>query len=66
MCGFVFVPCFILQCFVPFYFSYHLDGYTRAACFTLVVLLMSCDFECSVSLPHGAVDWSAVCSCGIS
>ena len=26
---------------------------------------MACDFYCSVSLPHGAVGWSAVCDCGI-
>ena len=38
-----------MQCFVPFYSSYHLDGYKRAACFSLIVFLMSCGFECSVS-----------------
>ena len=27
---------------------------------------MSCDSQCSVALPHGAVGWSAVCDCGIS
>ena len=32
-----------------------------AACFALIVLCL-----CSVSLPHGAVGWSAVSDCGIS
>ena len=27
---------------------------------------MSCDFWCSVALPHGVVGWSAVYDCGIS
>ena len=26
---------------------------------------MSCDCLCSVTLPHGAVDWSEVCDYGI-
>ena len=25
---------------------------------------MYCYYKCSVGLPHGAVDWSAVCECG--
>ena len=25
---------------------------------------MFCDCKCSVTLPHGAVDWSAVSDCG--
>ena len=29
-------------------------------------LLQSCDCWCFVSLPHGAVSWSAVCDCGIT
>ena len=37
----------------------------RAVCFTLTVFLMSCDRQCSVALPYGAVFWSAVCACGI-
>ena len=32
----------------------------------LIVFLVSCDCWCSVAIPHGAVDWSAVCECGIS
>ena len=27
---------------------------------------MTCDSQCSVTFPHGAVGWSAVCNCGIS
>ena len=30
-------------------------------CLTDILLL-----KCSVTLPHGAVGWSAVCDCGIS
>ena len=37
-----------------------------ACCYALVVFLLSCDCWCSVSLPYGAVSWSAVCDCGIS
>ena len=36
----------------------------RVVCFTLFVLLVSCDFY--VALSHGVVGWSAVCDCGIS
>ena len=38
----------------------------RAACFALIVFLVSCDSQCSVALPHSVVGWSAVCDCGIS
>ena len=31
----------------------------RASCFALTVSLMSCDSQCSVALPHGAVVWCA-------
>ena len=27
---------------------------------------LSCDCSCPEALPHGAVDWFAVCDCGIS
>ena len=27
---------------------------------------MSCDSQCSVALPHGAVGGSVVCNCGIA
>ena len=36
----------------------HLGEEERAGCFTLIVLLMSCD--CCVALPHSTVGWSAV------
>ena len=38
----------------------------KAGCFALSVFLMSCDGQCSMALPHGAVGWSVVCDCGIS
>ena len=38
----------------------------RAGCFALIFFLMSGDCKCSVTLPHGAVDLSAVCDCDIS
>ena len=36
-------------------------GEERAGCFTLFVFLVS--FDCYVALPHGAMDWFAVCGC---
>ena len=41
-------------------FCNHTDGEESAGCFALTVFLMSCDMQCSVALPHGAVGWSAV------
>ena len=35
-------------------------------CFAIIVLQMYCYYKCSVALPHGAVDWPAVCDCGMS
>ena len=32
-----------------------------ARCFTFIVLWVSCDCECSVALPRGAMAWIAVC-----
>ena len=32
----------------------------------LEVTELICDCYCSLTLPHGAVGWSAVCECGIS
>ena len=57
---------FVIQYFVSFWFSHHLDGEERAGCLALIVFLVSCDSQCFVALPHGAVGWSAVCACGIS
>ena len=62
----MFVPIVVVQCFVSFKVLNHLDGEERAGCFTLFVFLVSCDCYCSVALPHGAVDWSAVSDCGIA
>ena len=44
-------------------FGNHIDEQDRASCFTLILLLMSCDCKCSDALPDGAVGWSAVCDC---
>ena len=42
------------------------------SCFAIIIMgkrelagLLSCDSQCSVALPHGAMGWSAVCDCGI-
>ena len=37
----------------------------KITCHGSIVFLMACDCKYSVSLPHGEVDWSAVCDCGI-
>ena len=37
----------------------------RAGCFYFNCLSDFCDSQCSVALPHGTKDWSAVCDCGI-
>ena len=44
----------------------HLEEEEKSGCFAIIVLQVYCYYECSVTLPHGAVDWSAVCNCGIS
>ena len=41
----------------PLWFNNYLAEEKRAGCVVAV---------CSLSLPHGAVGWSAVCDCGIS
>ena len=41
-------------------------GIKRAGCFAFIVLRMSCYCKYPVALPHRAIDWSAVCDCGIS
>ena len=38
----------------------------KAGCFAIIFLYMYCYYKFSVTLPHGAVGWSAVCDCGIS
>ena len=57
-------PCFVIQYFVSIEFC-NLDGEEGAGCFTLTCFLTSCDSQCSVVLPHGAVGWSVVYDCGI-
>ena len=53
--------CFtVIQYFVSVLFCNHLDGEEIPGCFAIIVSLMSCDSQCSVALPHGAVGWSAV------
>ena len=48
------------------FFCNHLDEEERAGCFAFIVFRMSCYFESSVALLHGAVGWSAAYDCGIS
>ena len=59
------VPVFCITLY-PFQFCNHLDEDERTGCFALSVLQMDCDCYCSLTLPHGAMGWSAVCDCGIS
>ena len=47
-------------------FAIHLEEEERTGCFTFIVLRMSCYCKCSVTLPHGAVGWSALFDWGIS
>ena len=57
ICGvYVFGPCFVIQYFVFFQFCNYIAGDERTGCFTLAVFLMFCYSQCSVALPHGAVD----------
>ena len=46
--------CFVIQYYVSVQFCNHLDREERA------------DSQCFVARPLGAVDWYAVCDCGIS
>ena len=59
--SFIFVLLFSTLCPSGFALIY-LDGEERAGCFTLTVFLIFCDSKCSVTLPHDAMDWSAVCN----
>ena len=52
--------CFVIHCFVSFYFCRDLDGVERASCFDLVVFLVS------FLIPNAAMGLSVVCDCGIS
>ena len=55
-----------MQNFVSIFVCNHLEEEEKAGCFVMNVLKMYCFCRYSVSLPHGAVDRSAVCDCGIS
>ena len=46
-------------------FCNHLAEEERAGCFTLIVILVSCGYQCSESLPRGDMRMSAVFDCGI-
>ena len=46
-------------------FCNYLAEEERAGCFTLIVILVSCGYQCSRSLPHGAMQRSSVCNCGV-
>ena len=50
----------------PFYFCNLLEEEERAGCFAFIVGSMYFYCKFSVTLPHGAVGWSALCDCGIS
>ena len=45
--------------FVSFYFCNHLNEEEKAGCFAFIVFQMYCHCKCSVSLPNGALGWSA-------
>ena len=57
--------CYALLC-VHSSFAIIIEEEEKAGCFAIIVLQMYCYYKCFVALPHGAVDWSAVCDCGIS
>ena len=52
--------------FMSFLVCNHLDEEDRASCFAFIVFWMSCYCKCPVALPNGAMNWYAVCDCGIS
>ena len=60
---FVFVLLCITLC--PFLFCNHLEEVERADCLAFIVLRVSYCCKCSVTLPHDAVGWSALCDWGI-
>ena len=61
--GSVFGPCLLLSVLSIFAIILMRN---RAGFFALIVFLMSCGCQCSVALPRSAIDWYAVCDCGIS
>ena len=44
----------------------HLEEEEKTGCFAIIVFQMYCYYKCYVTLPRGALGWSAVCDCGIS
>ena len=62
--GYVLVSVFSTLC-PPASFMYNvLAENERAGCFTFIVFLLSYGCNSSLSLPHGVMNWSAVCECG--
>ena len=55
-----------MHCFVSIIVCNHFEEDEKAGCFAFIGLQISCYYKCSVALPHGAVDCSVVCDCGIS
>ena len=49
--------------FVSFLVYNHFDEEEKAGCLALIFFLVSS--ECSVVPPHGTMDWSVGCDCGI-
>ena len=62
--------CLSLFCYALLYVHSsfaHLKEKEKTGCFAkMIVLQMYCYYKCYVTLPYGAVGWSAVCHCGIS
>ena len=56
---FVFVLLCVNLCLL--WFCNNLEEEEKAGCFAVVVLQMYSYYGCSVALPGGAMDWSAVC-----
>ena len=59
------VMCLVLTCYALLYVHSSFTIILRRKR-KLVALLLSCYCKYSVALPHGAMDWSAGCDCGIS
>ena len=62
LCYGVFVVLYITL--FPFYLCNHLEEEERAGCFAFIVLRMSCNCKCSVTLLYGAMV-GLQCDCGI-
>ena len=60
---------FVLICIILCHFllCIHLDEKKKElVALLLLSFQMSCYCKCHVAFPHGAMDWSSVCDCGIS